>query len=123
MQDEVRKPYTKTTKIAVPKGYAMNGAELIAQERKRQVDAEGWTPEHDDGHVCAQLTNAACAYAETAALQIYGEESQEATVIDPDCWPWYLKYWKPCQDPIRNLVKAGALIAAEIDILQRKDTQ
>ena len=36
-------------------------------------------------------------------------------------WPWDMKWWKPSdEDPIRNLVKAGALIAAEIDRLQRR---
>lgn len=35
-------------------------------------------------------------------------------------WPWHSSWWKPSDDPIRNLVKAGALIAAEIDRLQRQ---
>ena len=34
-------------------------------------------------------------------------------------WPWGSEYWKPSEDPVRNLVKAGALIAAEIDRLNR----
>lgn len=34
-------------------------------------------------------------------------------------WPWDADAWKPTQDPIRQLVKAGALIAAEIDRRQR----
>ena len=38
----------------------------------------------------------------------------------PDSWPWALGWWKPGTDPIRNLEKAGALIAAEIDRLLRK---
>lgn len=33
-------------------------------------------------------------------------------------WPWDAKWWKPSDDPIKNLVKSGALIAAEIDRLQ-----
>jgi hypothetical protein len=97
----------------------MNGTELIAQERQRQIDAEGWTPEHDDGHVSAELTNAACAYAETAALQMYGDDEKPAIEIAPDCWPWHTEWWKPSPDPVHNLVKAGALIAAEVDRLQR----
>jgi hypothetical protein len=32
-------------------------------------------------------------------------------------WPWSFEWWKP-KDRIRNLVRAGALIAAEIDRLQ-----
>lgn len=38
----------------------------------------------------------------------------------PREWPWDASWWKPSPDPIANLVKAGALIAAEIDRLQRK---
>lgn len=34
-------------------------------------------------------------------------------------WPFDASWWKPSNDPIRNLIKAGALIAAEIDRLQR----
>jgi hypothetical protein len=37
-------------------------------------------------------------------------------------WPWDAEWWKPSPDSVRNLVKAGALIAAEIDRLQRKET-
>lgn len=37
-------------------------------------------------------------------------------------WPWAVRWWKP-KDPIRDLVRAGALIAAEIDRLQRKGAQ
>ena len=96
----------------------MTGTELIAQERQRQIVAEGWTPEHDDEHLCAELTNAACAYAEVAALQMYEDEVVDLRIA-PDCWPWHLEWWKPSPDSIRNLVKAGALIAAEIDRLQR----
>jgi hypothetical protein len=37
-------------------------------------------------------------------------------------WPWDGEWWKPnYNDPVRNLVKAGALIAAEIDrVLARR---
>lgn len=35
-------------------------------------------------------------------------------------WPWDKSWWKPTPDDrIRELIKAGALIAAEIDRLQR----
>lgn len=29
-------------------------------------------------------------------------------------WPWGVEYWKP-KDPLTNLVRAGALVAAAID--------
>jgi hypothetical protein len=92
---------------------AMTGTELIAAERQRQMDVEGWTPEHDDEHNEFQLANAAEAY-----LVAYTNELNKTESI-PYSWPWDSSWWKPSSDPIRNLVKAGALIAAEIDRLQR----
>jgi hypothetical protein len=88
------------------------GIELIAEERQRQITVEGWTPEHDDTLVKGQLAHAATAYANV---------SQRGLVIDWRLWPWEYDLWKPSKDSIRNLVKAGALIAAEIDRLQRKN--
>lgn len=82
------------------------GAALIARERERQVSAEGWTTQHDDRHTNAELVRAAQAYIEPTRVA--------------EVWPWEESWWKPSTDPIRNLVKAGALIAAEIDRLQRK---
>lgn len=87
----------------------MNGAELIAAERHRQIDSEGWTPAHDDGWTAHQLVDAAVSYAVDAITH---------TPRPPREWPWDSRWWKP-SDPIRDLVKAGALIAAEIDRLRR----
>jgi len=36
----------------------------------------------------------------------------------PPSWPWAQTAFKPSGDPVRNLEKAGALIAAEIDRTQ-----
>ena len=87
----------------------MSGADLIAAERRRQIDAEGWTPEHDDEHTAHELVYAAVAYAKAAANDPFHAYQ----------WPWAGASFKRCHDPIRNLVKAGALIAAEIDRLKR----
>ena len=38
------------------------GIELIAEERHRQIEKEGWTPEHDDQHNAGDLVHAAAAY-------------------------------------------------------------
>lgn len=98
----------------------MNGVELIAAERQRQIDQEGWTPEHDDGHLKGELAAAAVCYADEAFVQSYEPWSRREDAIAPCGWPFdTLDFWKPSDDPIRNLVKAGALIAAEIDRLQR----
>lgn len=96
----------------------MTGAERIAAERQRQVDAEGWTPEHDDEHVAGELAIAASCYAAEAH---YGRTHSHMNVapIGARGWPWDPMWWKPTGDPVRDLVKAGALIAAEIDRLQR----
>jgi hypothetical protein len=111
------------------------GAELIAAERQRQIDSEGWTPEHDDHHTKAELAWAATCYAAPegiARVQVYRDADGiggGATWVEP--WPleWtananrgepgYLPWRRPQVDRITELVKAGALIAAEIDRLRR----
>lgn len=100
---------------------ASRGIQLIAQERQRQIEVEGWTPEHDDQHRHAEMLLAAICYAETAKGLQYGHrlDGIREFVVDPK-WPWKPFWFKPSEDKIRNLVKAGALIAAEIDRLQRK---
>lgn len=97
----------------------MNGVEMIAAERERQVQSEGWTPEHDDAHVYAELIGAARAYAREAQMNMMGVSVARRRSTVPIEWPWEPSWWKPNEDPIRDLVKAGALIAAEIDRLQR----
>ena len=84
----------------------MTGAEMIVRERDRQTSSEGWTPAHDDTHTHGELAAAAIAYASPF-------ES-----IKCDVWPWESDSYKPTTR-IRDLVKAGALIAAEIDRLKR----
>lgn len=88
------------------------GIELISEERIRQLCKEGWTPEHDDTHDMGELLRGGAAYALAA--------NAGADALIPASWPWSQRWWKPSDDPVRNLVKAGALIAAEIDRLQRK---
>ncbi len=92
------------------------GAELIAAERQRQIDVEGWTPEHDDKHHQGEMADAAACYALRSYEPVRGDEKPKSM------WPWAPEWWKPSDDPVRNLVKAGALIAAEIDRLQRLET-
>jgi ParB-like chromosome segregation protein Spo0J len=102
----------------------MTGIELIAAERQRQIDVEGWSAEHDDEQVKGELSGAAAAYAEYATQQVAKKlvELPGGARWVPMLFPlnWFKEWWKPSPDPIRNLVKAGALIAAQIDLLQRK---
>lgn len=91
----------------------MSGSERIAAERQRQIDAEGWSAEHDRSHNEGTLAGAALCYLTWAHGQLQGY----TTDSPPYDWPWDEGWWKPSEDPIRNLEKAGALIAAEIDRL------
>lgn len=93
----------------------MNGVDLIAAERQRQIDVEGWTPAHDSSHQEHEMLVAAVCY-----LAVPGSPWKPlSSSPTPALWPWDTAWWKPSDDPIRNLVKAGALVAAEIDRLQR----
>jgi hypothetical protein len=94
----------------------MTGTELITAERERQMTVKGWAPEHDALHTSSELAQAGASYALEASAcggRIF--------------WPWTvngaLEGWNPGTDPVRSLVKAGALIAAEMDRLQRKAEQ
>lgn len=116
----------------------MSGAERIAAERRRQVEEEGWTAEHDEMHVRGELALAAVCYA--APERVYVERRTElgaVSFIDP--WPfrplpharghtdWDKRkamrkgnypLWPDEQTQeqrVELLTKAGALIAAEID--------
>lgn len=84
----------------------------ILVERIRQVEKEGWTPEHDDEHVGGSLAKAAACYA-------FGE--MLVNEASGQVWPWSEDWWKPSWpiDRRRDLVKAGALIVAEIERLDR----
>ena len=84
----------------------------IARERERQMTEEGWTPEHDDEHDLGQMAAAAACYAMKSTENYDHEET-------PDEWPWDDAWWKPTS-PRRDLVKAAALLVAEIERIDRK---
>ena len=92
------------------------GAELIAEERQRQIVEEGWTPEHDDGY----HNELAVASAWYALPHINRTHLADDGVV---LWPWADDWFKPgdgtADGRIRELAKAGALIAAEIDRINR----
>lgn len=96
----------------------MTGIDAIAAERRRQIEEEGWTDEHDDEHVDGQLARAAACYADHAADDT--ERRLRHKRLPPAFWPWDTKWWNP-KDRRQDLIKAGALIAAEIDRLDRME--
>ncbi|WP_373879380.1 ead/Ea22-like family protein [Klebsiella variicola] len=83
-------------------------ADVLA-ERQRQVSAEGWTAAHDDEYQHCEMAVAAACY-------IMADDDPRADV--PELWPWPSEWWKPTNIR-RDLVKAGALILAEIERLDR----
>lgn len=97
------------------------GIELIAKERDRQVTEEGWTSGHDQEHDRGELALASAAYA---SAELYRRTTSEGYNNTPHIWPWTASSWKPTpKDRVRELVKAGALIAAEIDRLNLANGQ
>lgn len=82
----------------------------IAAERERQIQEEGWDAEHDDEHPEGNLSAAAACYA--AGVQLYDEQER-------NIWPWEERWWKP-KNRRRDLIRAAALIIAEIEKMDRK---
>jgi hypothetical protein len=101
----------QTGSAAAPAEQTQAARDVLA-ERCRQVEQEGWTPEHDDAHAEGQMAGAAACYA-VADITHWARGEVIKTM-----WPWALEWWKP-MDRRRNLVKAGALILADIERLDR----
>lgn len=89
----------------------------IASERQRQIEVEGWTDAHDDQHDKGEIAQAAGAYA--LASTYYQADPYSAVL---SIWPWSRAWLKP-KNPRVDLVRAGALIIAEIERLDRMVTQ
>lgn len=100
----------------------------VLAERRRQIEVEGWTPEHDDQHGDCSLAKVASVYAATASVN-----TVDRAVMDnhglagtpgklQELWPisWDISWLKP-KSRRQDLVKAGALILAEIERLDRLD--
>jgi hypothetical protein len=100
-------------RIAELEARAFNPAILdVIAERQRQQSVEGWMPEHDDEHCNGELAMAAVCYAMFANNQGFSV---------PGLWPWAREWWKQSGQR-RDLVKAGALILAEIERIDRQES-
>jgi hypothetical protein len=116
-------PLTEGTQTAIQ--------DVIA-ERNRQKSQKGWTSEHDDEHDSGELATAAACYAlpdekrEIRPFNVVRDigrsvgESILITGVDvvPRLWPWDAEWWKP-KDRRRDLVRAAALLIAEIERIDR----
>ena len=93
-------------KLELP-NYAKTGIGIIAGERWKQIK-NGYKLEYDWHHTLGQLSLAASSYA----------IPPEFRIGIPNQWPFSEDEWKPSpENRIKELAKAGALIAAEIDRL------
>ncbi|WP_422028415.1 hypothetical protein [Pyruvatibacter mobilis] len=79
-------------------------------ERVRQQQMEGWSPQSDDLYRDDELTMAAVCYLNRGTGLLDGDP--------PQIWPWTLSWWKP-KSRRRDLVRAAALVIAEIERLDR----
>lgn len=97
----------------------------IIDERSRQIEVEGWTTDHDDRHAEGELAQAAACYAMPELVRT-SYQSYSKFGWFPRWWPksWSVSWWKPSKDGSiesrkRELIKAGALILAELERLDR----
>lgn len=87
-----------------------SGINMVAAERVAHEEKYGWTPEHDDKYDGQELRDAGIAYA------IVVDDHAD---YPPSCWPFDPKKFKGDDGDVRNLVKAAALLVAEIDRYRR----
>lgn len=93
------------------------GIDLIAEERQRQIEKEGWDGVHDSVHDEGEMAQAAVCYATPETDRKYHNNYLKPAYLKG--WPWEMSFWKPSPgNRVKELTKAGALIAAEIDRLQ-----
>lgn len=101
-----------------------NGIDLIRKERDRQINEEGWDINSDiKKHGDSELAIAGACYALPIRFRYVLRTTSSFKDETPDFWQWAGKWWKPTpEDRVKELTKAGALIAAEIDrLLNSKD--
>ena len=84
-------------------GYMRHVVNAVLKERLRQIEGEGWTPEHDQEHPGGEFAKAAACYAIGQPVQNW--------------WPvgWEFKE----DDKYRMLIKSGALVLAELERIER----
>jgi hypothetical protein len=99
----------------------------VLAERDRQINQEHYSTEHDDEYTQNELLRAATCYSSHALARGWVHrsnldpntyQSEEA----PDLWPWDLDFWKP-KSPRHDLVRAAALLIAEIERIDRAQEQ
>ncbi|MEZ6890348.1 hypothetical protein ABL968_02820 [Pseudomonas aeruginosa] len=114
--DDLRAIHDALRSLAAAPGKEVPQAWLDVQaERRRQITAEGWTPEHDDAHSHGEMARAAACYALAGSS---APNDGTAALLVSLAWPWDEQWWKP-STARRDMVKACALGLAEIERLDR----
>lgn len=98
----------------------------VAIERLRQVEEEGWTPDHDDdAHSQGEMAQAGAVYLRIAASENYVGRTDY--LVDrgeaPAGWPWRAKDFNPKNrrsDVMRGTALGLAELARLIRALQRE---
>lgn len=86
----------------------------VIDERQRQLDVEGWSESHDDQYQHNELSTAGGLYA------LHAHDISPAHFKSPPgLWPWNSEWWKP-KSSRKDLVRAAALIIAEIERIDRE---
>jgi hypothetical protein len=140
LQSRIKELEQQLEQSNVPRWVKAEGAvELIAKERQRQIESEGWNSSHDANHKDGELIGAAACYVVNALnkthgkgfarVQVYGLPETDFFVNSGDrgdrrlakggwrdAWPWS-KEWdkREKHDKERSLVIAAALIIAELE--------
>ncbi len=112
-------------------GYpAMQVSKEILSERLRQIGEEEFSAERDDKYFNEELSMAAACYALTdeardciVSVENLCLKQYEKGLLKEFIWPFKKEWWKPSPDNRRReLIKAAALIIAEIERLDRKES-
>lgn len=114
LRKDLRRNHRKPVKAEEPTPY---GVGLIRAERIRVLaeDGEGYTLEKDQGYTNQELISAAQAYLVVGKTRGFLNPQNRAIISG---WPWAHESFKPADDdPVKNLIRAGQFIAAEIDRL------
>jgi hypothetical protein len=100
-----------------------HAARDVLAERRRQVEKEGYSTNHDDEHPSGEIAAYAAFYAMPPAVRDWpAEETGYGATWGEAIIP---AHWGPAKpgDRRRELVKAGALILAEIERIDRAAMQ
>lgn len=103
----------------------MNGLDVITSERRVQRGM-GFTPETDDGYTNGELLVAAQHYLAAARNlnndkweMVFHRVEGKIMPLMPKNWPLDPERWDPSEVVKNNIKKAGALLVAEWDRLDR----